>query len=320
MRSLKFGIEIETVGASRETVARAIHRAVGGSPGGCNSDCGDWEIVDLRGRIWKVESDGSLFNSDLARHGTGEIVSPILGYDDLEMLQDVVRSARAVGAQADWTCGIHIHVGAHAFDAKSLSNLVRMVYKQERLLEHALGVSERRLGRYCKPIDAAFLARLEANRPKSVEDVNTAWYGQRKVAPTRRDESRYHGLNLNSYFFRKTIEFRYFNGTVDADQVKAYVQFVLALAAQALKAKAASGSRREFNVATAKYDWRVFLNRLGLIGDEFKTARRQLTKHLAGSAAWKGERRDRRSVPSEPMTPAHPAADSEGVEDERRAA
>jgi hypothetical protein len=32
---------------------------------------------------------------------------------------------------------------------------------------------------------------------------------------------------------------------------------------------------------------------LGLIGDEFKTARLHLTKRLAGSAAWKGERRDR---------------------------
>jgi len=317
MRSLKFGIEIETVGASRETVARAIHRAVGGSPGGCSSDCGDWEIVDLRGRTWKVESDGSLWNSTLAHQGTGEIVSPILGYDDIDLLQEVVRAVRAVGAQADGTCGVHIHVGAHAFDAKSLSNLVKIVYKQERLLEHALGVSERRLGQFCKPIDAGFLARLEANRPKSVEEVNSAWYGSRNLAPRRRHESRYHGLNLNSYFYRKTIEFRYFNGTVDADQVKAYVQLVLALATQALKAKAANGARREFNVATAKYDWRVFLNRLGLIGDEFKTARRQLTKHLAGSAAWKGERRDRRAVPSEEATPA-PTPDPE--EEERRAA
>ena len=80
-----------------------------------------------------------------------------------------------------------------------------------------------------------------------------------------------------------------------AGQIKAYVQFVLALAAKALGAKAASSKRRVFNVATAKYDWRVFLLGLGLIGDEFKTARHHLTQHLAGSAAWKGERRDRRA-------------------------
>jgi hypothetical protein len=51
---------------------------------------------------------------------------------------------------------------------------------------------------------------------------------------------------------------------------------------------------------------------LGLIGDEFKTARLHLTKKLAGSAAWKGERRDRRPAASAPA--------SEEVGDARAAA
>ena len=100
---------------------------------------------------------------------------------------------------------------------------------------------------------------------------------------------------------------RYFNGTLHAGVVKSYVQLTLALVAKALEAKAASSKRREFNVATAKYDWRVFLvSHLGMVGDEFKTARLHLTKHLAGSAAWKGERRDRR-----PATPTSPPTDND---------
>jgi hypothetical protein len=87
---------------------------------------------------------------------------------------------------------------------------------------------------------------------------------------------------------------RLFNGTLHAGEVKAYVQLSLALAAKALASKAASSKRRDFNPATAKYDSRVLVVGLGLIGDEFKTARHHLTKRLAGSAAWKGERRDRR--------------------------
>ena len=78
-----------------------------------------------------------------------------------------------------------------------------------------------------------------------------------------------------------------------AGKVKAYVHFVLALAAKALTAKATSSRRREFSVATAKYDLRVFLLHLGFIGNEFKSTRKHLTSGLAGSAAWKGERRDR---------------------------
>ena len=290
MRTLQFGIEIETVGINRQALALAIHSVVAGSMGNPTMGPADsWHITDTRGRVWRVVRDGSLSDGN----HSGEIVSPILGYDDIELLQQVIRAVRTAGARTDETTGIHIHVGAHQFDAKGIASLVKMVHKQERLLEHALGVSTRRLARYCKSIDHTFLQRLEAHPPRTLQDVNTAWYGHRNSTPTRYDDSRYHGLNLNSFFFRGTIEFRYFNGTLHAGEVKAYVQFVLALAAKALRAKAASSKRREFNVATAKYDWRVFLLGLGLIGDEFKTARLHLTKHLAGSAAWKGERRDR---------------------------
>ena len=69
--------------------------------------------------------------------------------------------------------------------------------------------------------------------------------------------------------------------------MKTYVQLVLAFAAKALAAKSASSKRRDFNVATAKYGFRVLLLNLGMIGDEFKTARLHLTKRLAGSSAWR---------------------------------
>ena len=36
-----------------------------------------------------------------------------------------------------------------------------------------------------------------------------------------------------------------------------------------------------------KYTFRVWLLRLGLIGDEFKTARTHLLNHLEGNIAWK---------------------------------
>jgi hypothetical protein len=307
MRTLQFGIEIETVGINRHALALAIHNVVAGAPGSPTMEPdGSWRATDIQGRAWRVVRDGSLSCGE----NSGEIVSPVLGYDDIELLQQIVRAVRAAGARADETTGIHIHVGARQFDAKSIANLVKTVHKQERLLEHALGVSERRLARYCRPIDPAFLERLEAHPPRTLQDVSAAWYGRHNANPSRYDSSRYHGLNLNSFFFRGTIEFRYFNGTLHAGAVKAYVQFVLALAAKALRAKTASSKRREFNVATAKYDWRVFLvSHLRLIGDEFKTARLHLTKHLAGSAAWKGERRDRRPH-NEPQTaPQAPAPD-----------
>jgi hypothetical protein len=296
MKTLRFGIEIETVGLRRDSLARAIHSVVGGTV----EDHGDrWCVTTGSGRKWNVVPDGSLSGGA----NSGEIVSPVLSYDDIEELQNIIRAVRAAGAKTDSSTGIHVHVDGSTFDAKGVTNLVKFVYKQERLLEHVLGISPARLMRFCRPIDQDFLLRLETHRPKTMQNLSSAWYGNGTTQPTRYHHTRYHGLNLNSFFYRGTIEFRYFNGTLHAGEVKSYIQLVLALAANALSSRGASSKRREFDPATAKYDFRVVLLRLGLIGDEFKTARHHLTKKLAGSAAWKRGRRDRQAPTT--STPAH---------------
>ena len=80
--------------------------------------------------------DGSLSGGEYS----GEVVSPVLEYGDIERLQKVVRAIRSAGARVDHSCGIHIHVDGARFDAKAATNLVKFVHKQERLLEHALRI------------------------------------------------------------------------------------------------------------------------------------------------------------------------------------
>ena len=99
MKTLKFGIEIETVGISREQLARAIQGVTGGT---ARDDGRGWQITDARGRSWRVVPDGSL-----AGINSGEIVSPILGYEDIDELQNIVRAVRAAGARSDASTGIH---------------------------------------------------------------------------------------------------------------------------------------------------------------------------------------------------------------------
>jgi hypothetical protein len=281
MKSLKFGIEIETVAASRETLARAVQTVVGGE---LENRSREWLVVATDGRHWKVVPDGSLSGGDLA---SGEVVSPILNYADIEQLQEVIRAIRIAGARTDESTGIHVHIGAERFDAKSVANLAKIVRKQERLIFAALGVSDARLARYCKPVEEAFIQRLEAKQPRNLADVNRAWYGYENMHPDRFDPTRYRSINLNSLWFRGTIEFRLFNGTLHAGEVKAYIQLSLAIAARALSARTASSKQREFDPATARYDFRTWLLQLNLIGDEFKTARHHLLKRLQGSSAWK---------------------------------
>jgi len=280
MKNFTYGIEIETVGQTRELVARAIQTVVGGTVSGFGS--GTWTVCDSQGRRWQAMPDGSL-----SQFAHAEIVSPILRYEDMEKLQAVVRAVRAAGAKVDQSCGIHVHVGANHFDARGLVNLAKLVHQQEDLIVEALGIQARRLAQYTRKLPSSFIDKIEREKPRTKEDLNRLWYGYQNPTPARYDQSRYHGLNFNSLFYRGTLEFRWFESSLHAGEVKAYIQFCLALCAKALKAKAAAGRKRQMSAASGRYDFRVLLLRLGMIGDEFKTARLHLLSRLKGSAAWK---------------------------------
>jgi hypothetical protein len=63
-----------------------------------------------------------------------EVISSVLACEDIAILQDVVRAVRRSGAGVDNRRGLHMHVDATAFDGRSLSNLAKVVYKQEALI------------------------------------------------------------------------------------------------------------------------------------------------------------------------------------------
>lgn len=187
MKTLRFGIEIETVGLPREALARAIHSVVSGTVAHDYYNEA-WQVTDPSGRVWRVVNDGSL-----AEHAhNGEIVSPILTYGDLDQLQNIIRSVRAAGAKTAPATGIHIHVDGSAFSARTITNLVKFVFKQERLLEHVLGITAARLGRYCRPIEPGFMQRLEAHPPRTMGDLQAAWYGRANEQPSRYHDTRYY--------------------------------------------------------------------------------------------------------------------------------
>jgi hypothetical protein len=291
MQELNFGIEIETVKITRQKAAEAIQSVVGGSVRHVGSPmCYDpWTVTDLRGRTWKVVSDASLTN--VPGNLRAEVVSPVLKYDDIPQLQEVIRKLRAAGAKPTKQGGIHVHVDAAPFTAQKMSNLAKMVYKQEELLIHALGINSNRLNRYTRPTSENFIHELERRKPKTREELNRIWYGYYNSNPQHYDNTRYRILNLHSAFSGQTIEMRAFESTLHSGKIKGYVQLVLGLAVRALNAKSTSAKKREFNPRSAKYDFRVFLiSSLKMNGPEFKTARYHLLKNMPGSAAWKNGR------------------------------
>ena len=305
MREIRFGVEIETVKRTREQVARAIHSVVGGTVQYVGQpNCYDpWEVVDLHGRRWKVVADASL--SHVPFHLRAEVVTPVLGYEDITQLQEVVRAIHRCGARVSTQCGMHVHIDAAPFDGRRLGNLAKIVYKQEPLILHALGISQERLNRYTRPISDEFIRNVERQRPKTKDELNRIWYGYHNTQPQHYCSTRYHGVNLHNVWYRGTVEFRWFEATLHAGKVRAYITLCLALAAKALNGRAASSHKRTFDPASAKYDFRVFLLRLNLIGEEFKAVRKHLLANMPGDAAFK---KGRPQTSLETETQPHAAA------------
>lgn len=248
-----------------------------------------YAVRDGGERQWKLMSDSSI-RCESRNGGSAsklyavELVSPICQYSDIETIQEFVRKLRAAGARVNSSCGIHVHIDASNHTPKTLRNIVNIMASKEDLLYKALNINVER-EHFCKKADTRFLDDVNNRRPTTMSELESLWYNGRGGSHNHYDSSRYHCLNLHSVFSKGTIEFRLFNSTLHAGEIKSYIQLCLAISHQALVQKSASRTKTVSN--NEKYTFRTWLLRLGLIGDEFKTARHHLLKNLDGNIAWK---------------------------------
>lgn len=294
MKDQHFGIEIEFTGITREKAAAVAKEYFGETSRYVGGSYNAYEVFDYYARTWKFVSDASInaqkkvgreIQSATSEYSV-ELVSPICKWRDIETIQELVRRLRGAGAFSNKSCGIHIHVNASPFDAATLRNLTNIMYCKEDMIYKAMNVEVAREHRYCRKTDQRFLEELNRNKPRSLDEVSRIWYGGRDGSYNHYDDSRYHCLNLHSVFNKGTVEFRLFNSEIKhAGKIKAYIQFSLAVTAQALNQRGAS--MRKTQTTNEKYTFRTWLLRLGMIGDEFKSARLHLLEHLDGCIAWK---------------------------------
>jgi hypothetical protein len=285
MKDQTFGIEIEMTGITRANAADVIAAHFGTQVRYIRGAYDTREVPDAQGRNWKVVSDASI---DAPTYERTEFVSPICRWEDIETVQELVRKLRRAGAKPHPSCGIHVHIGRGNHSPKTLRNLVNIVNAKEDLLTQALQISPERRGRWCYPVEPDFLDQVNRQRPATDAEFARLWYRDRDWeyhAHNHYDSTRYHLLNLHSVFQKGTIEFRAFNATLHAGEIKSYIQLCMAISHQALESSSASPRRPITD--NPKYTFRCWLLRLGFIGDEFETARLHLLKHLPGNSAWR---------------------------------
>lgn len=299
MKKQTIGVEVEMNNITRDKAAKLAAKFFG--TGRFENTAGrngyyTWSAWDEQGREWKFQKDVSIAGPDSEKC---ELVTPILKYEDMETLQELIRILRKAGAKSDATrgCGVHIHIGANGHTAKSLRNLANIMASHEELLADALKLDRRRMNRYCRTVDPRFLEEVNRRKPNTMAKLADIWYTSHGASYGRNqhyNDSRYHMLNLHATFTKGTVEFRLFQFDAPADgkqnglhagQLKSYIQLCLALSQLAKEVRSASSKPQQNE--NPKYAMRTWLLRLGFIGEEFKTARDLFTKRLEGDTAFR---------------------------------
>lgn len=286
-------------GITREKAARLVAGVLGTTPSHPESNCYHTRtIADQAARKWKIMRDSSITpirNDDTSEpldEYRVEFVTPPLNYSDIELLQNIIRKLRENGAKAHSSCGIHIHVDGANHTAVSLRRLVNFMTARQDLIYEALQIGDRESS-WCHKLNKTLLDAMKKDKNLTKEKAEEVWYSRANdgycggIDHQHYNSTRYHGVNLHSFFTKGTVEFRLFNSTLHAGKIKAYIQFCLAVSAWAITSqekivfRSMDGYTPEQKVTIMR---NILTHRLGLYGDEFKTCRLHLMTPLKKAA------------------------------------
>ena len=90
------GCEIEFCKIIRTDAAKKIAEYFHTTANHTGGTYDTWEIKDQQGRTWKIVNDNSIQDTTDKRC---ELVTPILHYEDIELLQEVARQIRYAGGK-----------------------------------------------------------------------------------------------------------------------------------------------------------------------------------------------------------------------------
>lgn len=299
LKNQLFGVEVEMTGITREKAARLVAGVLGTTPSHPESNCYHTRtIADQAARKWKIMRDSSITpirNDDTSEpldEYRVEFVTPPLNYSDIELLQNIIRKLRENGAKAHSSCGIHIHVDGANHTTVSLRRLVNFMTARQDLIYEALQIGDRESS-WCHKLNKTLLDAMKKDKYLTKEKAEEIWYSRANdgycggIDHQHYNSTRYHGVNLHSFFTKGTVEFRLFNSTLHAGKIKAYIQFCLAVSAWAITSqekivfRSMDGYTPEQKVTIMR---NILTHRLGLYGDEFKTCRLHLMTPLKKAA------------------------------------
>ncbi len=184
-------------------------------------------------------------------------LQPAQGDLYIKMIEEVCEALREGGAYVDGSCGLHVHVDARDFQYPDIRRLV-FLYELLEPAIFSLLPPARRSNRFCVPCAKGYAEALRAGKPLKVEGggrrkfnkepLIELVYGKRaergangildrgsKYGRGATHDARYRGLNLYSWFYRGSVEFRHLFGTINPGEIVAWSMICGEILNQSLK-------------------------------------------------------------------------------------
>jgi hypothetical protein len=173
---------------------------------------------------WALEHRASLVeDGSLDDSGVEVVTSPSAGDILITDCETLGVSLKSAGAEIDDKCGLHVHADARDYHTSDLRRLIILYSAVERVMFEL--VSRTRMGnRYCQACGHKYLAMLANDTSKGHKDFRKALHwtlykpedekGKElgshfsSAKHSKYHESRYYALNLHTFFYRETVEFR----------------------------------------------------------------------------------------------------------------
>lgn len=187
---------------------------------------------------------------------------------ELETLLNARKMEETIEPTATEPIAVEVAVPMEGHTGITLKNLVSMIYSKQALIKKTLGLTADIVeGEFCRGINGA--------KTETLEDFKTA------IESIGTDKCPGIGFDFNN----STITFKFLEGEASPEKVKAFTQLVALLNQNAKALKHASAKVKDTD--NDKFTFRVFLIRLGMIGDEYKIARKVLLENLEGNSAFR---------------------------------
>lgn len=210
---------------------------------------GDY-IVDRQGNI--LDSQGQVMELDALLAGGKE--EPVL---------ETITETETVETEP---INLEIGLPLEGYQGQSLRNLLNIIYSKQPLIKKALDLD-------------TDLVSKEVINALDQQPMTTLEHFQKALA-----DKNCPGIDFN--FDKETITFKLGQGGDDPEKVEAAAQLLGLVNLNARRSKQNISAKVKVT-DNEKYTFRTWLLRLGMIGDEYKTARKVLLKNLSGNSAFR---------------------------------